>query len=306
MFSVMRQRIPAVALALALLAAAAAMLVAVPTAQADEPCTLVPGPKGSLVCEVTGQTGGGDGGGKGSGTSISCDSAGNIVWHGQTYRCEVDGWSFSGGCYIRVIEPQPATDDPIWGSSDPATNRVQWEDCDHIPPTEVGAKRIVGPCVGYCAGPNPVERITKELQIARPDLGMAPPGGAGAIGYVNANVWLWSKGLDTSTQTRRAGNVSGTRTFVSADWVVAKKGAGTVATLHCTSDNEYTPDKGGAASPDPDCGFHFTAPGDYTVTVTTKWTLVITQNDVPEAPQNVTSTPNTTTITIQEGQSNNG
>ncbi|MFL6114608.1 MAG: hypothetical protein ACJ786_25125 [Catenulispora sp.] len=306
MLTALRRRLPAAAVVLALVAAMMAVTdIAAPAAHAGD-CTVVLNGDGTQDCIFTGQQGGGGGGGEGSGTGIHCDASGNIAWNGNTYRCAYGDWSFSGGCYIKVIAPQPATNDPIWGSSDPTTNRAQWEDCDHIPPTEVGAKKIIGPCVGYCAGPNPVERITNELQIGKPDLGMAPPGGPGNVGFVNSNVWLWSKGLDTSTQTRRAANVIGTRTFVAADWTVTKAGGGTIATLHCTSDHEYTPDQGGAASPDPDCGFQFKTPGDYTVKVTTTWTLVIAQNGVPDAAQTITSTPNTTTITIQEGQSTNG
>ncbi|OLE28084.1 MAG: hypothetical protein AUG49_03415 [Catenulispora sp. 13_1_20CM_3_70_7] len=305
MLTSLRQRVPAFAAVLALITVlAGAAIVTAPKARADNGCQEVVTRGGDTYCVFQGQQGGG--GGEGSGVGIDCDSSGNISWHGTTYKCDLNGWSFSGGCYIRLVEPQPPTNDPIWGSDDPSTSRVQWEDCDHIPPTQVGAKQIVGPCVGYCAGPNPVELITNELQIAKPDLGMAPPGGPGNVGFVNSNVWLWTKGLDTSAQTRRAANVVGTRTFVSADWVVSKAGGGTIATRHCTSDHEYTPDKGAAASPDPDCGFQFKTPGDYTVRVTTSWTLVISQNGVPGAAQTITSTPNTTTITIQEGQSTNG
>ena len=302
MLTLLRRRLPAAA---AVLAVMAAMVAVAPVAQADDGCQIILHKDGTKECDISGQTGGGKGG-EGGATSLQCDADGTILWHGETRRCAIGDWTFSEGCYIKVIHPQPPTNDPIWGSADPATNRVQLEDCDHIPPIDAGAKRIVGECVGYCAGPNPVELITNELQIGKPDLGMAPPGGAGAIGFVNQNIWFWSKGLDTSTQTRRAANVVGTRTFVSADWTVSKDGAGTVATLHCTSDNEYTPDKGAAASPDPDCGFQFKTPGAYTVRVTTRWTLVISQSGVPGAAQTITSTPNTTTITIQEGQSTNG
>ena len=208
--------------------------------------------------------------------------------------------------------PQPATDDPIWGSSDPSTNRAQWEDCNNIPPTQVGAKEIIGPCVGYCAGPNPVERITNELQIAKPDLGMAPPGAKpgdpAGIGFVNENVWFWSKGLDTSTQTRSAGNVVGTRTFVSADWQIIK-GNSTVPRqtpdLHCTSDDEYTTGQGSGAVPGPGLRDSSSPTRARTrISVTTSWTLVITQNGVPNQ-QTIASMPNTVTIKINEGQSNN-
>lgn len=312
----LRRRLPAVVAAIALAAAAVvATSASAPTARASDAgsgCTIVVVRAGVTICEINGQQGGGGGGGNGNGVNIDCNSNGTIVWNGQTYQCELNGWSFSGGCYIQPVVPQPATDDPIWGSSDPSTNRAQWEDCTNIPPTLVGAKEIIGPCVGYCAGPNPVERITKELQITKPDLGMAPPGAApGApaqIGFVNQNVWFWSRALDTSTQTRSAGNVTGTRTFVSANWKITKgNSTDSIAPpgLTCTSDYEYTPDKGSAPSPDPACGFQFTSPGTYTVTVTTSWTLVITQNGVP-AQQTITSVPNTAVITITEGQSTNG
>ncbi|MBS2535790.1 hypothetical protein KGQ20_23795 [Catenulispora sp. NF23] len=309
MLTTLRRRVPAVAAVLALIASLAiATTMTAPKARAAD-CTWEPGPRGSTICVIQGQTPGGkDPGKKGTGVDINCDAAGNIVYNGTTYRCALGIWSFSGGCYITAVVPQPPTNDPIWGTDDPATHRLQWEDCTHIPPTLVGAIKIVGPCDGYCGGDDPVVRITKELEIAKPDLGMAPPGGPGATGMVNENVWLWSNGLDTSTQIRRAANVVGTRTFVSADWVVTRTtpSSGTIATLHCTSDNEYTAADGSAPSPDPACGFQFTAPGTYTVTVTTSWTLVITQDGTQSTTQNVTSTPNTTNITINEGESTNG
>lgn len=316
MLTSLRRRVPAVAAVLALIAAMAiATSVAAPAAHADPTTVCTPNPDGSQTCVIHGTQGGGNGGGKGDGTDINCDASGNIVYKGVTYRCDLGDWSFSAGCYITPVVPQPPTNDPIWGSDDPAAYRVQWEDCTHIPPTQTGAKEIIGPCVGYCAGPNPVELITNELQIAKPDLGMAPPGrpvdaAAGTpakVGFVNDNVWFWSKGLDTSTQTRSAGNVVGTRTFVSANWTITKAGQSVpIATRACTSDNEYTPDKGSAPSPDPQCAFQFATPGTYTVSVTTSWTLVIAQNGVATAPQNITSTTNAVTIVINEDESTNG
>lgn len=315
MLSALRRRLSVAVLALAA-ATTVATTASVPAARADsggQNCVIVYDRNGGTTCVINGQQGGGPGGGDGNGVSINCNSDGTIVYKGGTYQCAINGWSFSYGCYIQPVVPQPATDDPIWGSDDPSTNRAQWEDCDHTstknPPRLAGAKEIIGPCVGYCAGPNPVERITNELQIAKPDLGMSPPGAApgapAAVGFVNTNVWFWSKGLDTSTQTRSAGNVIGTRTFVSADWKIVRGTATTpLATLHCTSDDEYTAADGSAPSPDPACGFQFTAPDTYTVTVTTSWTLVITQNGV-STQQTITSTPNTVTIGIHEGQSNN-
>lgn len=313
MLSALRRRLSAVTAVLALVAATAvATTASAPPARAGDGCTIVVVRAGVTICEINGQQGGGGGGGDGTGVGIDCNSNGTIVWNGQTYQCAINGWSFSGGCYIQPVSPQPATDDPIWGSSDPSTNRAQWEDCTNIPPTQVGAKEIIGPCVGYCAGPNPVERITNELQIAKPDLGMAPPGAApGApaqIGFVNQNVWFWSKGLDTSSQTRSAGNVVGTRTFVSANWKIYK-GNSTAsiapATLSCTSDDEYTPDKGAAPSPDPACRYQFTSPDTYRLVLTTSWTLVISQNGMQNT-QTITSAPTTMNITITEGQSTNG
>ena len=310
MLSALRSRLPAVVAVLALTAATAvATTTAAPTARAGTGCIIVQSRDGGTSCVINGQQGGGGGGGDGTGVGIDCKADGTIDWNGQTYQCEMDGWSFSGGCYIQPVKPQPATDDPIWGSSDPSTNRAQWEDCDNRPPKLAGAKEIIGPCVGYCAGPNPVERITNELQIAKPDLGMAPPGAAPGApatdGFVNQNVWFWSKGLDMSTQTRSAGNVVGTRTFNSIDWKITLGNSTTpVATLACKSDYEYTAADGSAPSPDAACGYQFTAPGTYTVSVTTSWTLVITQNGTANQ-QTITSTPNTVTIQIIEGQSNN-
>ncbi|NUP49409.1 MAG: hypothetical protein HOW97_19185 [Catenulispora sp.] len=258
-----------------------------------------------MICQIS-SPGSPGGGGEGDGVGLDCTNN-HITYQGKDYICDLpDGWSFSYGCYIKLMEPQPPAGDPAWGTADPNTTRMQYVSCDTYPPKVPGDRDpVAGPCVGRCGGLNPVQGVTKQLAIKTPDLGMAPPGGAGAVGFVNANVWLWSKGLDTSTQTRQAGTVVGVRTFVRADWTV-KKGTATVATLHCTSDNEYTPDKGNAASPDPDCAYQFKTPGDYSVSVTTTWTLLITQNGVAEPLQNVTSAASTTTITIQEGQSTNG
>lgn len=318
MLSAFRRRLPVAVAVLAMVAAAAvATTASAPAARAGDTgsgsgCTIVVVRGGATICEINGQQGGGGGGGDGNGVNIDCNANGTIVWNGSTYQCEINGWSFSGGCYIQPVVPQPATDDPIWGSSDPSTNRAQWEDCTNIPPTLVGAKEIIGPCVGYCAGPNPVERITNELRINQPDLGMAPngaaPGAPAQIGFVNQNVWFWSRNLDTSTQTRSAGNVVGTRTFVSANWKIYKGNSTEplqTPALLCTSDYEYTPDKGSAPSPDPACGFQFTAPDTYRIVLTTSWTLVITQNGM-QNQQTITSTPTTKDITITEGQSTNG
>jgi len=186
---------------------------------------------------------------------------------------------------------------------------MQYISCGVMPPTVPGNREMhPGPCsVEGACGIDPVQGVTNQLAIDKPALGMSPSGGPGTVGYVNENVWLWSKGLDMSAQTRQAGNVVGLRNFVSANWTITRANPSeTVATLGCTSDYEYTPADGSAASPDKKCGFQFTKPGDYTVTVTTTWTLLITQNGAPEPLQTVTSTPNTTQITIKEGESTNG
>lgn len=305
-----RRPVGAVVAALVLLAgmtlAASATAPAAHAADNSGCTSIVQTRDGNTTCYIDGTKGGG-GGGDGNGVNIDCNADGTIVYQGKTYQCDLDGWSFSGGCYIQPVVPQPATNDPIWGSSDPATNRAQWEDCNHVPPTLVGAVEIIGPCVGYCAGTNPVQLITNELQIKQPDLGMAPPGGPGAVGFVNQNIWFWSKALDTSTQTRSAANVIGTRKFDSVNWKITLNGQPAPGPMPtCTSDHEYTPDQGAAPSPDPACRYQFTAPGTYTITVSTTWTLVIMQNGVAGQPETITSQPNTTTIVIAEGQSTNG
>lgn len=312
MLSTVKRRVPALVGVLALVAAfLVATSSSAPPAHADGCSYVTVTRDGKTTCYIVGQNGGG-GGGNGNGVNIDCNSNGTIDYLGKTYQCDVAGWSFSYGCYIKPVDPQPATNDPIWGSYDPSTNRAQWEDCPPAsPPSMVGAREIIGPCVGYCAGPNPVELVTKELQIDKPDLGMSPPGAApgqpARTGFVNQNVWFWSKALDTSTQFRAAANVTGTRTFVSADWKVTRaNSADPVAILHCVSDNEYAPAAGSAPSPDPACAYQFTTPDTYTITVTTTWTLVITQNGVAGAPQTITSVPNTAVITITEAQSTNG
>ena len=268
----------------------------------------VPDANGNLHCVISSP---GSPGQKGQGaTDIQCTNN-HITYQGQDYVCNLpDGWSFSFGCYIKMVEPQPPASDPDWGTADPATTRMQYISCGVMPPVVPGNRQPhPGNCIdGGCGGLDPVQGVVNQLAVDKPALGMAPPGGPGATGFVNQNVWLWSKDLDTSTQTRQARNVVGVRTFVGANWTVTRTSPspGTVTTLHCTSDHEYTPDIGSAPSPDPDCGFQFKDPGDYTVTVTTSWSLVITQNGVPDPIQTVTSTPNTTNITIIEGESNNG
>lgn len=284
-------------------------------ALADDSCVgghWQPDQNGVLHCVISSPGSPGSPGGPINGTNIQCTNN-HITYQGQDYLCDLPGgWSFSYGCYIKQVEPQPALNDPNWnwGTRTPADSRMQYISCGVMPPTLPGNREPrPGPCsvVGACGGLDPVEGVTNQLAIDKPALGMAPSGGPGATGFVNTNVWLWSKGLDTSTQTREAGNVVGTRTFNRANWTVARKNpAGTVTTLHCTSDHEYTTDKGSAPSPDPNCGFQFKDPGDYTITVTTTWTLVITQNGVADPAQTVTSTPTTTAITIVEGQSTNG
>lgn len=310
MLTTIRRRFTAIAGAFAVVLA---MVVAYSptTAAADDGCAgghWVVDSNGGKHCHIDSPGSPGDPGPV-NGTNIQCTNN-HIIYQGQDYVCNLpDGWSFSYGCYVKPVEPQPPASDPNWAGKSPLTTSMQYISCGVMPPTVPGNRQMhPGPCAvkGAC-GIDPVQGVTSQLAIAKPDLGMAPPGGAGATGFVNENVWLWSKGLDMSTQTKQAGNVIGVRTFVGANWTITRANpAGTVATLHCTSDHEYTPADGSAPSPDPDCGFQFKNPGDYTVTVTTTWSLVITQNGIPDPTQTVTSTPNTTQITINEGESTNG
>jgi hypothetical protein len=302
MLTTMRRRFVSIVVTLA--ATVSVMAVSAP-GYADTPCQ--PSLDGTTICPISSP---GSPGSPGDPKGINIQCTGNhITYQGQDYVCNLaDGWSFSYGCYIKPMDPQPPAGDPMWGTADPSSTRMQYISCGVMPPTVPGNRQpVAGPCIAICGGINPVQAVTNQLAIDKPALGMAPPGGPGATGFVNQNVWFWSKALDTSTMTKQAGNVTGVRTFEHADWNVTRAGTpGPIATLHCTSDNEYTPDKGSAPSPDPACGYQFKDPGAYTITVTTTWTLVITQNGIAAAPQTVTSTPNTTTITIVEGQSTNG
>jgi hypothetical protein len=268
-------------------------------------------------CDVSSPGSPGSPGDPGNGVNIQCTNN-HITYEGQDYVCDLaDGWSFSYGCYIKEMSPQPPAGDPMWGTADPSVTRMQYVSCGVMPPTVPGNRLpVAGPCVGTCGGINPVQAVTAQLAIDKPSLGMSPPGtapgGPTATGFVNQNIWFWTYGakpgtpLDTSTMSAQAGGVVGVRSFGHIDWAISRAGAGTVATLHCVTDDEYTPDKGSAPSPDPNCGYQFKDPGAYTITVTTTWTLVVTQNGLAGQPQTVTSAPNTTTITINEGQSTNG
>jgi len=313
MLTTIRRRFTAIAGVFAIVLALGVAYSPASALAGDDGCTngtWVPDPNGGKHCDISSPGKPGDPGPV-NGTNIVCTNN-HITYQGQDYVCNLaDGWSFSYGCYVKTVEPQPPASDPHWEGKSPETTRMQYISCGVMPPTVPGNREMhPGPCaVAGACGLDPVQGVTNQLAIDKPDLGMAPSGGPGHFGYVNQNVWFWSKGLDMSAQTRQAGNVVGLRTFVGAKWTIARTNpaAGTVATRDCTSDHEYTAADGGAPSPDPEhCGFQFKDPGDYTVTLTTTWSLLITQNGVAEPLQTVTSTPSTVQITILEGESTNG
>ncbi|MGD9959017.1 hypothetical protein [Nocardioides sp.] len=190
-------------------------------------------------------------------------------------------WSNSYHCYIQLLDPQPAADDPAWQGHEPGDGAVyqcyqpQSELLIHIwsadPPPNSGS------------GPTPREvaqLAVEDMELTAINIGIAPRAEDGSIGLVGMPVWMWAADPDShtwgpNTASASAGGITVTAT-ARVHQITWDMGDGTTVT--CTSaGTPYKAAFGNAKSPD--CGHVYTTssasePEDrFTVTATSDWVI---------------------------------
>ncbi|BBH67116.1 hypothetical protein ACTI_38010 [Actinoplanes sp. OR16] len=260
--------------ALLMAGALAAGLVAMPAAWADgkQVCT----PDGSycwIEAETPGGPGsGGDGdGGDGGGSSGTAP----CYYDGQRFPCTQDGWGYfneSDGCYYVLESPQPPAGDEAWEGHEPGDGSVYRQRC-------------FGDIMGFLvwrATPPPGQpgtitpeelaaRAMRAIPMGKPAIGIAPrTNGAGLVGLP---VWTWVTNRAAAWgPVERTASVPGLAVTARAEVSSAKWWWGDGETCTTGSPGVAYKREFGLAD-DPDCGHRYAKTGEYTVTVTTTWTI---------------------------------
>jgi len=195
--------------------------------------------------------------------------------------CTTEYGYWSGGCYIRLVDPEPPAGDPSWEGHEYGDGAVYncyqpqtgilitiWS---QDPPPDAGA------------GPTPrdvAQLAIKQMRLSAITIGIAPEPGPDSIGMVGMPVWMWAKApndhtVGPITATASAGGLSITATakVLRVTWDMGD-GTEVVCT---TAGTPYQPSYGRKDSPD--CGHTYTKssahePGEaYTVTATSSWVI---------------------------------
>lgn len=188
-------------------------------------------------------------------------------------------WSNSQGCYFMLVDPQPASSDPVW-SGRPAGGAIYLATCLSTGGSGGGWVWLPGPPDGYGGTATPAtlaQRALDSMRLDGPDIGMAPdPSGTGLVGLP---VWMWTEvRASTWGPTSATASIPGTSVTATAraSKVVWDMGDGHAVT--CTSPGTpYTTSAGDSQSPT--CGHVYnrssaSQPGHaYAVTATTTWVV---------------------------------
>ncbi|SEG85820.1 hypothetical protein SAMN05216223_116145 [Actinacidiphila yanglinensis] len=237
------------------------------------------------------QGSGGDPGG--SGDSSTGNSA-KCVLGGAEIPCQRDdlGWFSSlDDCYWRLMEPQPAADDPLNkfvngypAGGDTGKGKFYEVACPNVPgqnrALQSGDYWRAAPPPGFGGGPDLAvlaQQAVTKMRLEGADVGIAPkPGGKG--GSVGLPVWVWNgKGPRTTGPTSARATALGVTVTATASVKSVAWGFGNGATVSCpfpgtpyaASDGLQAPYAGKGQ-----CGFAgYTRTGSYTVTATSTWAV---------------------------------
>jgi hypothetical protein len=190
-------------------------------------------------------------------------------------------WSNQIACYLRPVEPQPASDDPVWGGHDPADGVIYRLTCPWLEGVDGQPYWEWAFPMYFPAGHGTLGRLVQEavarLVLTGPDIGMAPdPAGVGLVGLP---VWMWT-GVDEHTWSPEPVRLSASGWTVvveaTVERIVWDMGSGEVVVCDQGPGTPYQDHFG--AEPSPDCGFagydrpSLTRPGGvYEVTATSHW-----------------------------------
>lgn len=209
-----------------------------------------------------------------------------------TVDCQTRAGTWNGTCYVKIADPQPGKDHPVWGDHEDgviiqctAHNASFAEDCDADGgcPAGVSLRWAAGP---PDEGPSPAElarRAVAQMQLAMGEIGSTPPEGT-TSSLVGMPIWLWvanpapnTVGPLTVSVTEDGLTVTATATLDRIDYTM-RDGGVTIADVTCAGASapgtpyEATFDD----SPSPNCGVTAAQNqqvGAYTITGTASWTV---------------------------------
>lgn len=263
----------------------AMLAVAVPGARAD----VIDCPAGTTAsggyCTITVTDPGTDGGDGGSDAtqvdhkdggeeSKTCEDA-----FGNTIDCTSSYGTWNGTCYVKVSDPQPSKDDPLWEGHDDGVIVDCTSNDRNGGLVYVTSQMWMASAPGATADPRAVAQTAVEkMNLIAGDIGITPRGGD--MGYVGMPTWLWVSNPGESTvgpitRSASAGGVTVTATG-RLDRIVWSMGDG--ATVTCEGGGTaYTAAAGSQSSPT--CGHTYTETSAhqidqaYTITATSYWTI---------------------------------
>jgi hypothetical protein len=289
-----------------LLGAVVVMTGAGPAAAEDPPCHW----EGSeYICDVGTPGNPGNPGNPGSpGGSKPC------TYQGVEYPCSVPGMGYfnpNDGCYYRLVSPQPALDDPIWGDWDatPGVGSFWYVHCVAVGgPGDTLMWRATPP-PGAPGGITPAELAAQaiaRMKLAGAAIGRVP--NVGGRGLVGMPVWLWTDVTPTTWgPIEITAAVPGLSVTAKAQATKIVWAMGDENSVTCTTPGtKWTPALG--VGPSPDCGYMYSTPsrnrpgGQYTITATTSWSIHWWVNGGGATGDENTTRTSTTTIIIDELQ----
>lgn len=265
-----------------------------PPATADVICEPIVNPDGTVTnpCEDQGgggDEGGGDDGGGDGGGAQACQNLGREI------PCTSSYGAWNGMCYVRMADPQPSKDTPMWRGNDdgyilectPYACAQAGGDLTNCP----GHSFYWSPDAPAPAGPSAEElarRAVTTMQLTMGEIGSTPPASTrdpSAVGAIGLPIWLWIANRAENTIgpiTRSASDggltVSATGMLDRVEWTLTDATGATRGSITCDGANAPgTPYDGrNSAEPSPTCGFGAdlnSTPGNLTLTGTAYWSV---------------------------------
>jgi hypothetical protein len=283
---------------LALTAVAGLGVVTATTAAADCQPTVIIDPTGAEV-EIPCSGGGGGGGdtGPGEGGGGGGDNGPReCTYNDWPIACETNLGTWNGYCHVRVADPQPGKDDPVWEGNDEGVILT----CSSPGCISGGGYYVPGSCPdgdsfwsATAPPPGPSEAELAQTAVAGMNLrvgaiGSTPPSTdvkADSMGIVGVPTWLWiadpadnTTGPITNTASAGAVTVTATARLDRMEWTYTDARTGAVVhSLTCAGDS--APGTAWTGSGDgtrrsPTCGLSADqngAVGRFTLTGTAYW-----------------------------------